>query len=104
MNKTFNLRGAMLTGKSDMIRDAAIKQRMEVIEVPMANSDGYAEFVIEANRSFRENKDFRRGQAAFNALEEVRPDLANRVRATELDPFHRDERLEAFYNWVRENW
>lgn len=44
----------------------------------------------------------RAGQAAFNVLGLVRPDLAERVRGTELDPFYRDDRLDAFFVWLEE--
>lgn len=43
----------------------------------------------------------RKGQKAFNALYEVRADLADQIRSnSELDPFYRDENLPAFYLWL----
>lgn len=39
---------------------------------------------------------WRRGQALFNALYEVHPELADRVRMTEADPFFDDAKIEAF--------
>lgn len=46
----------------------------------------------------------RAGQAAFNELYRIRPDLANEIRGrfTTLDPFYRDENLPAFYEWLTE--
>lgn len=38
----------------------------------------------------------RTGQRAFNALDSLLPDLADRIRATDADPFHVDGRIEAF--------
>ena len=35
--------------------------------------------------------DWRRGQALFNALHGVHPELANAVRGTPADPFHHDD-------------
>lgn len=46
----------------------------------------------------------RSGQAAFNALWNVRPDLADQVRGTDLDPFHNDAVLLPFWHFVQEAW
>lgn len=48
--------------------------------------------------------ELRVGQVAFNSLYETRPELANAVRATPLDPFHMDERLDEFFAYVEEHW
>ena len=52
----------------------------------------------------------RHGQTIFNVLHEHRPDLANRVRGTLVDPFYvpdgetgKEARL-MFIAWVFENW
>ena len=51
------------------------------------------------------NPRWRRGQTYFNALWELRPDLSEQIRGKyELDPFHRDELLPAFLEFVRANW
>ena len=42
------------------------------------------------------HKDWRAGQGMFNALELIRPDLADEVRGTELDTFHNNDRIAAF--------
>ena len=46
----------------------------------------------------------RMGQHAFNTLHEVAPELANKVRATDVDPFYRDDRINKFWQFVAENW
>lgn len=47
----------------------------------------------------------RRGQWAFNALLQVRFDLAQQVRAKpDLDPYYRDELLPAFYEYIWAHW
>lgn len=43
---------------------------------------------------------WRAGQAAFNALYILTPRWAISIRGSDLDPFHRDERLPAFYVFV----
>jgi hypothetical protein len=61
----------------------------------------YAEFVTKVSTTFVAEPLWRLGQTAFNVLYEVAPDLADEIRATELDPFYLDDRLPAFYQWVR---
>lgn len=46
----------------------------------------------------------RAGQWAFNTLVRMRPELANRLKATGYDPFYDDEKLPVFYDWVDEMW
>ena len=47
---------------------------------------------------------WRRGQYAFNLLHSMKPKLAELVRATPIDPFHRDERIPAFLEFVQAHW
>ena len=42
------------------------------------------------------------GQAAFNALDEVRPDLAKLILGGPIDPFYSDERLTVLFAWLRQ--
>ena len=37
---------------------------------------------------------FRLGQWAYICLHEIFPEIANQINATELDPFHDDNRVE----------
>lgn len=65
----------------------------------------FYEFVnVEFPARLDSHRNERAGQAAFNALYEVRPELANEVRGTSLDPFHRTESLSAFFAWLQEAW
>lgn len=50
----------------------------------------------QANELQREHPDWRRGQALFNALHKMHPDLANQIRGTSADPFHDDSRVQEF--------
>lgn len=43
------------------------------------------------------------GQAAFKALKELRPDIANIIRGTDIDPFYHNIRLGAFYRYICDN-
>lgn len=51
-------------------------------------------------RYFRDNPTQRRGQAYFNGLYEVRPELADEVRGTENDPFMDDQTVTRFLVWL----
>jgi hypothetical protein len=46
----------------------------------------------------------RLGQAYFNVLTYVRPDLADKIRGGHLDPFYRDKLINEFLNAVSVNW
>lgn len=66
----------------------------------MTLSDFYAG-VAEYNKA---NPAQRHGQALFNYLWSVRPDLSEQIRSTELDPFYEDKRLPETYEWLMDNW
>jgi hypothetical protein len=61
----------------------------------------------EVNRMYsmiRTNKakhpQLREGQLWFNAVACIWPDIAERVRGTDIDPFYDDEKLEAFKSYL----
>lgn len=64
----------------------------------------FDEYVVEASEYQRENPHQRSGQVYFNVLYQVRPDLSERIRTTDLDPFYRDQRLPQFLEFVANNW
>lgn len=45
-------------------------------------------------------KSYRKGQAYFNALYEIYPEVADLIRGTDADPFYTDNRLAAFYDAI----
>ena len=55
---------------------------------------------LVAGRTRSENPDLRHGQSLFNALHDLRPDLANKVRGTALDPFYGDHVIPEFLSRV----
>lgn len=60
-----------------------------------------ADFVQKWNERLSDpERDERKGQAAFNALHELDPDLANFVRGSKCDPFYRDELVPNFLRMV----
>lgn len=67
-----------------------------------------SDYRIAINQAASAHKDWRLGQAAFNVLAEVRPDLAEQVRGKRLDPFYAnkvdDRRFVAFVEFLETNW
>lgn len=63
-----------------------------------------AEFLAHATRSFSDNTELRYGQHWFNTLYRVRPDIADKLRGTPLDPFHRDRVSHETLDFVVANW
>lgn len=64
----------------------------------------FNDFMSYVQREAGRNKDWRAGQTYFNLLHDVRPDLANQIRATRMDPFHDDSRIPGFLTWLEINW
>ena len=64
----------------------------------------FDDYVRLAERRRMLNRHERRGQAYFNALEDVDPGLADLARGTARDPFYDDTILDAFLQWVAGNW
>jgi hypothetical protein len=50
------------------------------------------------------NSDLRMGQALFNALYDIKPKLANKIRGTFADPHYLDGRVPEFWVAVRDNF
>lgn len=50
----------------------------------------------KASRARKTNTDLRQGQALFNALKELRPDIANKIKGTSSDCSVSDKNIQAF--------
>lgn len=71
----------------------------------------YEDFINVATREFvsQAQNGYRYGQALFNVLLTHKPELAERVRSTDIDPFYEDTLavdcvIGNFLLWVSENW
>lgn len=62
------------------------------------------DFLAHATVTFPNDGDIRYGQHWFNALYAVRPDIADKIRGTKLDPFHRDRVSHETLDFVVANW
>ena len=45
---------------------------------------------------------WRKGQVLFNVLYDERPEWADEIRATEIDPFYEDQKIPAFWEWLEQ--
>lgn len=69
--------------------------------------DDFLEAVIIANTQYQS---WRPGQTAFNVLRSMRPEMAEKIRGSAMDPFSADfmrnghDRIAVFLAHVRENW
>lgn len=65
----------------------------------------YNDFHLRVDKTYGAVKDTQRfGQYYFNCLHSLRPDLANKIRATKLDPFHKDHVPAETMKFVAEAW
>lgn len=67
-------------------------------------STPFADYLDAVNRARAEHPEWRYGQTAFNVLYQINPELADSVRGTHCDPFHRAESdiCPAFWGRVSE--
>lgn len=64
----------------------------------------FQEYLLGANKYWREHPEQRKGQAYFNYLSSVNSELANSVCYTTLDPFYVDAKLRDFLVYVEHKW
>lgn len=62
------------------------------------------QFISAVQTTMDVNPSYRRGQAVFNTLFSVWPELATRIMRTELDPFQDDKRVPVLMEWLAEHW
>lgn len=54
------------------------------------------EFYKKLHNTMKTFPHWRRGQATFNVVNELRPDIANEFRGSDIDPFHDDSKIQKF--------
>ncbi len=64
----------------------------------------YDEYIATAMAYAEAHPEQRPGQVYFNVLVAHRPDLAERLRGTALDPFYARGRISSFLNEVATRW
>jgi len=58
------------------------------------------EYLRNVRVAMKENPNWRRGQAAFNVAAKMFPEVAEKYRGGELDPFYANEKLNNFVEAV----
>jgi len=63
-------------------------------------------FYMDSLKEVEENKHLRLGQVLFNKLYEIRPDLSEKIRATNIDPFYctSENDITEFIEFLETNW
>lgn len=68
----------------------------------------FTDFLADASIKFEkwsaQDKSMRYGQVYFNLLSAARPDIAEALRGTMLDPFHRNEVKDETHKFVESKW
>jgi hypothetical protein len=68
----------------------------------------FVDFLADASIQYEKlrasDQSIRYGQVYFNLLHESRPDIANELRGSSLDPFHRDAVSDETHAFVEYKW
>lgn len=68
----------------------------------------YNDFVDTVHREYSKWRDvdstYRYGQCMFNILYALRPDIADRIRGTNIDPFYKDYVSSDTWEIVQQYW
>jgi hypothetical protein len=67
-------------------------------------NDFLADASIQYNKLSREDNSIRYGQVYFNLLKDSRPDIAEKLRGSVLDPFHRNQVSTEVHAFVEYLW
>jgi hypothetical protein len=59
------------------------------------NIQEYIDYVVSTKEEY-----IRLGQHYFNILHECKPDLADEIRGSSIDPFYLDENIESFLLYI----
>jgi hypothetical protein len=59
--------------------------------------------LLKAAQLRKENKNLRFGQSLFQGLAEVNPELASRIAGQGVDPYHDNNKVTLFCEWVEKN-
>ena len=79
---------------------ATLLRTGNLVEIPKVT---YSEFIVAAAEFFRETNQ-RLGQAYFNTLVVLRPDISEAIRGTDLDAFHDNNKLPAMLAYAYKKW
>lgn len=72
------------------------------MEKPKLNAKQLLELVILQREMAERNPSWRQGQALFNAMYKLFPEVSETVRGTLNDPFYNDTRIERCFEFIQE--
>jgi hypothetical protein len=67
----------------------------------------YIDFVLKATSTYNKpnNPDgYRFGQGVYNLLNQTRPDIANKLVGTPLDPYYKTSVTTETWEFIHKNW
>ena len=65
----------------------------------------YTDFIVASTQHYGQNRrDLRFGQAVFNVLASTRPDIAEELRGSTLDPFYKDSVSDEVWQFIKSKW
>lgn len=67
----------------------------------------YIDFVINTTKMYNHPNNaegWRLGQAVYNRLHEIRPDIANKIVGTPLDPYYKNSVTTETWEFIHQNW
>jgi hypothetical protein len=64
----------------------------------------FQQYLTEVSVMLARHPEYRYGQACFNTLHNVRPDISERLRSTSVDPFYDDQIAGEFLLAVYDLW
>ncbi len=73
----------------------------EIKDIPKVT---YSEYVVAAAKYYQENSEERMGQAYFNVLCVIRPDISEKIRGTNKSAFYNNKKLAEMLDEVYKQW
>lgn len=64
----------------------------------------FNQYLVHCTIQMSNHKNWRYGQTLYNELYKIKPDLANKIRCTDYDPFYKDSDIPVFLTFIEEHW
>jgi hypothetical protein len=87
-----------------MIWNIDVAHLLKTGEIVRKPDVSFSEYVVASAEYFRCEDDVRIGQAYFNTLSVIRPELAEQIRGTDFDAFHDNNLLPKMLNYAYRHW
>lgn len=84
----------------DVIRAWIITEGKGITPGPQLTREQLALYSLEVMYQTALHPEYRKGQTMFNVLAAKHPEIADKIRGTQTDPFHTDTKVAAFWGWI----